>query len=166
MHQQAYDWVASHATAQPVKVLDIGGRNINGSVRDLFPAATQYRAVDQFEGEGVDIVADCAEWAPDDEYDVVVSTEVFEHAQRWREIVDTAYLALKPGGRFVATMAGPGRPEHSAIDGGWELHPGEYYRNVDPQDLRVALIESGFVDITVDQQQSPADVRCVATRPV
>lgn len=165
MHPEAYSWVAAHATADPVKVVDLGGRNINGSTKPLFPNVIIWRTVDQYPGEGVDVVADAAGWDPDDDYDVVVCTEVFEHAAEWRGIVVTAYLALKPGGKFIATMAGPGRPEHSAVDGGWQLHPGEYYGNVHPADLQTALIESGFVDITVDQRQSPADVRCVATRP-
>lgn len=163
LHPEAMAWVAAHATTDPVTVLDLGGRNINGSVRTLFPAA-DYTTLDIRPGEGVDIVADAATWTPDRAYDVVVCTEVFEHTDSWPAICATAYAACAPGGRFIATMAGPGRPEHSAIDGGGALQGGEFYRNVDPANLERTLKAVGFVDVVVDQQPSPADVRCVAMR--
>ena len=163
MHNEAFAWVAAHATQDEVTVLDIGGRNINGTCRDLFPNATLYTAVDIADGPGVDIVADASTWTPDREYDVVVCTEVFEHTDVWPDICRTAYKACKPGGRVILTMAGPGRGGHSAVDGG-HLRPGEYYGNVDPERLREALEECGWDDIVVDSQVSPADVRAVATR--
>lgn len=164
MHSEAFEWVSRYRTDEPVTVLDVGGRNINGSPRGLFPNATVYRVLDIIDGPNVEIVADAATWTPDREYDVVIAAEVFEHTFVWPQICATAHKALKPGGRLIATMAGPGRPEHSAVDGGWHLHPGEYYGNVDPQMLRRVLEGCGFTDITVDQRQSPADVRAVATK--
>jgi hypothetical protein len=116
MHDEAYAWVRKHAPTGHLHVLDIGGRNINGSTRDLFPLASVYRTVDILPGAGVDI----------------------------------------------ATMAGPGRPPHSAIDGGWTLHPGEHYANVHPAELAGQLAAAGFSDICTDQQHSPADTRAVA----
>ncbi len=165
MHTEAYAWVQRHATNEPVTVLDIGGRNINGSVKDLFPNAASYTAMDIREGDGVDVVADAATWTPDREYQVVVCTEVFEHTASWPQICQTAFKACASGGMFIATMAGPGRPSHSAVDGGWRLHPGEYYGNVDPNRLRHELEDCGFLAVLVDQQFSPADVRSVATKP-
>ena len=167
MHTEAFAWVQHHATTGPVTVLDIGGRNINGSVRDLFPNATVYTAMDIRAGDGVDIVADAAVWDPDGRrWEVVVCTEVFEHTASWPQICVTAFKACKPGGLFITTMAGPGRPAHSAVDGGWQLHPGEYYGNVDPDRLRRELEGCGFVDVVVDQQFSPADVRATARKAV
>ncbi len=165
MHPEAMAWVAEHATTDPVTVLDLGGRFVNGSPRDLFTNATVYRVLDIADGPNVDIVADAATWTPDREYDVVLATELFEHAAEWPRIVLTAFKALRPGGMFVATMAGPGRPVHSGVDGGGWLHPGEHYANVHPDALLDVLKAAGFVDITVDVQPSPSDVRCVATRP-
>lgn len=162
MHTNALEWIRCHVTDEPVTVLDIGGRNINGSPRPLFPYATTYTVLDIADGPGVDIVADAAEWKPDREYDVVVCAEVFEHTPVWPEICETAYLALRPGGRLIVTCAGPGRNPHSAVDGG-DLRPGEHYGNVDPGELRAAL-EEFFADVVVDQQTNPADVRAVATK--
>lgn len=165
MHPEAYQWVAEHATTGPVAVLDLGGRDINGTPRALFPGATLYRTVDIAPGPAVDIVADAATWVPDREYDVAVSTECFEHTGSWPRIVLTALAALRPGGLFIATMAGPGRGVHSGVDGGGTLHPGEHYANVDPATLLAVLTDAGFTGVTVDVRPSPADVRCVATKP-
>lgn len=165
MHAEAYRWVAEHAPRGAVSVLDIGGRNINGTVRSLFPAADPYVALDVAPGPEVDIVVDAATWTPDRQYDVVVCCEVFEHTPGWRAICGTAYRACAPGGVVIATMAGPGRPPHSAVDGGGQLHPGEHYANVHPDDLRAVLHDLGWVEVTVDQQHRPADVRAVARKP-
>lgn len=158
-------WVAAHATTEPVAVLDLGGRNVNGSPRQLFPAATVYRCLDIAPGVGVDIVADAGTWEPDQAYDVVLSTETLEHTENWRDIIATAYRALRPGGLFIVTAAGPGRPEHSAIDGQFRLHPGEYYGNVRPDHLDEALRVAGFTGIRVQQAFSPCDVRAIGRRP-
>lgn len=166
MHNEAWLWVAEYATQAPVTVLDLGGRNINGSCIAAFPHATVYRVVDLYPGPGVDIVADAATWQPDDEYDYVISTETFEHTPVWPQICVTAFKACKPGGTFIATMAGPGRAPHSGIDGGPTLYGGEHYGNVQPAKLKRVLEEIGWRDVIVDQQVSPApcDTRCVAVR--
>ena len=163
MHAEAYEWVRTYATDEPVEVLDIGGRNVNGTSRDHFLNATRFTVIDIADGPGVDVVADAATWTPDREYDVVVCTEVFEHTDVWPDICRTAYKACKPGGRLILTMAGPGRGGHSAVDGA-HLRPGEYYGNVEPFRLREVLEECGWADVFVDSQVSPADVRAVATR--
>lgn len=163
MHAEAYEWVQKWATSEEVSVLDIGGRNINGSTRPLFPNADPYQVLDIAPGTGVDIIADAAEWTPDREYDVVVCTEVFEHTPRWPEICATAHRALRPGGTFITTMAGPGRPAHSAVDGGY-LRPDEYYGNVDPRALDEVFASVGFRDSVIDVRSSPADVRALATK--
>jgi SAM-dependent methyltransferase len=166
MHDAALLWVARFGTADPVSVLDIGGRDINGSPRTLFPNAEPYRVLDVRPGDGVDVVADAATWEPDKPagYDVVVCTEVFEHTANWPLICCTAHEALAHGGRLVLTMAGPGRPEHSAVDGEFRLYPGEYYGNVHPETLRAVLELCGFRDIEVDCQLCPADTRATAVR--
>lgn len=166
MHPAADEWVRRYSTGEPVTVLDIGGRDINGTARRWFPNATRYVVLDILAGPGVDIVADAATWTPDQAYDLVVATEVFEHAERWREIVVTAFTALRPGGQLVATMAGPGRPTHSGVDGEPRLHPGEWYANIDPDELRAVTRAAGYGDITVDIRAQPSDVRLHAVKPM
>ena len=165
MHPEALGWVEAHATREVVDVLDIGGRNVNGTPRVFFPAA-RWTVLDIRPGDDVDIIADAATWNPGyDRWDVVVCCETLEHARRWPAILHTAHLALAPGGRLIVTTAAPGRLIHSGVDGGPILHPGEHYQNIDPDALHAALEAAGFVDITIDIQPEPADVRAVATKP-
>lgn len=162
MHDEALEWVRVNAPAEPGAVLDIGGHDNNGSPRALF-ATDDYTVLDLVEAHDVDIVADAAIWTPDRQYDTVVCTEVFEHTPEWPRICQTVRAALRPGGLFIATMAGPGRPAHGA----WGA-PGpaadEWYENVQPSTLRAWLEHLGFTDVKVDVQSCPADVRVVARR--
>jgi len=157
-------WVERYRTDEPVAVLDLGGRNINGTPRPLFPNATAYTVLDIAEGEGVDIVADAATWTPDRRYDVVVCCEVFEHTYVWPRILRTIYAALVDGGQVIATMAGPGRAVHSAVDGGPFLYEGEHYANVQASVLVDALAALGFRDVVVDEELNSHDVRAIAYR--
>jgi hypothetical protein len=165
MHAEAMEWLAKHASDDPVDVLDLGGRDINGSPRELWPNAASYTVLDITPGPNVDIVADAATWQPGGRrWDVAVAAELFEHTDLWPAICATAWRALHPGGRFIVTTAAPGRPPHSGRDGS-ALQFGEYYANVDPVALREVLERVGFAEIVVDIQPSPADVRAVATKP-
>ena len=157
-------WIAKHATTESVAVLDLGGRDLNGSPRGLWPNATVYTVVDILPGEGVDIVADAATWQPDRQYDVVCAAEIFEHTAVWPAICRTAYKALHFDGTFIVTTAGPGRPPHSSIDGMLPLRPGEHYANVPGFELERVLKETGFNNVVVDCQPNPADTRAVATK--
>jgi hypothetical protein len=142
-------YVERFATKEAIDILDIGGRNVNGTPREMFPNA-RYTVVDIRTGENVDIVADAATWTPGRRWDLVLSTECFEHTPHWEAICVTAYKACEPGGRIVITCAGPGRTPHSAfVEAG--LQPGEFYKNVEPIALNNALWIAGFVDVEVDQ---------------
>ena len=169
MHDEAMEWIARHATSEPVSVLDIGGRDVNGSPRHLFPAATRYTVLDALPGDqvtDVDIIADAAAWHPSgQQWDVVVCAEVLEHAAAWRAILRTASSACAPGGRLIVTTAAPGRPPHSAVDGMLPLRPGEHYANIRPAELERALTAAGWSDVVVDVREFPADVRAVAVKP-
>lgn len=160
MHVTARQWVALHA--RPARsVLDIGGRDINGSVRDLFPGAKSYVSIDLLAGPAVDVVGDVTLWDWDETFEVVVCCEVLEHAENWRDILRAAHGKLEAGGLFILTCAGPGRAPHSGTDGG-HLRPEEYYSNITEKDLFAELLERGFVDITTSV--SGEDLRAVAQK--
>ena len=162
MHDEARAYVEAHCTDDTLAVLDIGGRNINGSIRDLFPNADPYVSLDIADGPAVDIVANAATWAPDRTYDLVVCTEVFEHTPEWPAILATMAKACRPGGRLILTMAGPGRSPHGASGGPHE--PSEHYDNVEPEALRKELLATGWADVQVDYLHPPGDTRATATR--
>jgi SAM-dependent methyltransferase len=160
VHPQAYDFVelvARTLTLGPEdEVLEIGGQDMNGSVRDLFspPRADAHRrspagylSLDIAPGPGVDVVADAATWRPldpDRKFAVVVCCEVLEHTPDWRAILQTAYDVLAPTGVLIVTCAGPGRPVHSGRSPVAELEPDEWYRNITPEELHGALTQAGF----------------------
>lgn len=150
MHVEAFEYVSKFRTDEPLAVLDIGGRDVNGTCRPLFPNA-KYLAVDVRPGPGVDVMADAATWKTKLRFDVVLCTEVFEHTSLWPQLCATAYRLLRQKGRFVVTCAGPGRAPHSAIDGG-AIRDGEWYENVTPEQLAAELDELGFADIDVRLQ--------------
>jgi hypothetical protein len=121
-----------------MSVLEVGSLDINGSIRPLFASAEHYHGIDIVAGTGVDEVADAATWTPPRRYDAVVCAEVLEHAPRWRDVVETMWSALAPGGTLLMTCAAPPRAVHSAVDG-LGLRPGEHYGNITPADLEPVL---------------------------
>lgn len=132
------------------RVLDVGGRDVNGSLRDLFPRAAVFDVLDMVPGDNVTIVADAATWEPPVDppvYDLVISTETFEHTEQWREIVGVMAKALAGGGCMIVTAACDPREPHSAVDG-WDLREGEWYRNVDPDEL-YRVMAAVLRDVTV-----------------
>lgn len=143
MHPGAREFVARHATADPVSVIEIGSRDINGTVRDLFPNAA-WTGLDLHAGPGVDVVCDAMLYQPSELVDFVVCCEVLEHASNWLDLLCVAYSWLKSGGYLFVTCAGPGRDPHSAIDGG-PLRVDEHYANVGTNDLNQAMKRAGFV---------------------
>ncbi len=163
MHIEAMQYVAETVAELELAgdVLDLGGRYINGTTRDLFPEGHRYVVVDIEADPSVDIVADAGDLDLGETFDVVLSTELLEHTPRGADIVKAAYRHLKAGAVFVSTMAGPGRPPHGAAGSPWPLE-GEWYKNVSPDELEDWLIEAGFQDFKVDQ--SGTDVRCWARR--
>lgn len=148
---------------QPGRALDLGGRDVNGSVRDYWPAMT-WTGADLYEGPGVDLVGDCRELVTTDRYELVICTEVLEHVYGWGNLVATAWRLLVPGGLFIATAAGPRRRPHH-YNGGGPPHPGEWYRNVHPDELRTVLTACGFLPYGGQLVDSTGhDVRCAVRR--
>jgi len=96
-------------------VLEIGSRNVSGMIdRNRFPDAAEYVGFDVLDGENVDIVGDVHELSklvPNDHFDIVFSTSVFEHLVfPWKAALEINRV-LKPGG-FVLTQTHPAWPEH------------------------------------------------------
>lgn len=136
MHDDVRSFVAECVTRfGPFRsVVEVGSRDINGGVRDLFPDAVNYFGVDLHAGPGVDEVGDFVNCNLGPITDCVVCVEVLEHAPNAAEIVRHALELLKPGGVLIVTCAGPDRGEHSGIDTN-PLRPDEFYRNVTVEEL-------------------------------
>lgn len=171
MHGNVMNWVAQCldlrktlvSKSTSARVLEIGSLDINGSVRPLFANTISdggsFFGIDVQEGPGVDLVVDASVYKSDVQYDVVVCAEVFEHTAVWPKIIKNVHSLLVPGGMFIATMAGEGRPPHSAIDEN-PIRSWEYYKNVTKSDLEKQL--AIFSDFKVDVVDT--DTRCWALK--
>lgn len=143
MHTAALRWVQRCAPEWPGDVLDVGGRDVNGTPRHLFGDAKTWTVVDLADGPNVDLVGDICTMGLEAVADTVLCLEVLEHAENWRGIIAACAKALRHSGTLIVTCAGPGREEHSAVDGG-PLHDGEWYRNVTTAELADAMNDAGL----------------------
>jgi SAM-dependent methyltransferase len=166
MHLQPRAYVQQLARTWPGgRILEIGSRDVNGSVRSLFqrrPPST-YLGIDLVAARGVDVMVDARQFATDDKFDLVLCLEVFEHCLDWLSLVACAWYALRSGGRFVVTCAGPGRAPHGAAGG--LLLPGEEYGNVALEDLHAGLTSFGFRIVELFYARGEQDVLGTAQRP-
>jgi SAM-dependent methyltransferase len=120
------------------RVLDVGSLDINGNNRFLFTGGT-YTGIDVGEGPNVDVVTLAHEFdAP--AFDVIISTECFEHDAYYAKSIQNIVRLLTDGGLFLFTCATTGRPEHGTIrsDGGLNapLLATDYYKNLTEKDIR------------------------------
>ncbi len=143
------------------RVLEIGSLNVNGSVRQYFEAC-DYTGIDCHAGRDVDVVTLAHEYQGEP-FDTVISCECFEHDPHLRETIDAVYRLLKPHGLFVATWAGPARPEHGTkqSDGQHWGPDHEYYRGVSAHEF-LSLVKDQYyprrISAKVDAKGGEDDV--------
>ncbi len=129
------------------KVLDVGSLDINGNNQYLFEDCLVL-GIDIGWGKNVDVVSKAHEFIGDDgSYDVIISTECFEHDMYYEKSLKNIVRLLKPGGLLLFTCATTGRPEHGTnasnpVDapllnnfGTWS----DYYKNLTENDIRQCL---------------------------
>lgn len=171
MHLEAYEGFArmlAQSGLDPNEawyVLDVGGAAVNGSVHDQIPKSF-VTGLDIAPAPGVAIVADASHpgWLYEHgrAFDVVISTELFEHAESWRKIIANMADALSEDGPqvLIATCASTGRPPHGSR-GEWGVPAGQFYGNVAPQDLQFEL-DRYFTEVLVEYNPNPGDAYCYA----
>ena len=127
------------------KILDIGSLDINGNNKYLF-TNSNYIGLDVGEGPNVDVISVGHLYsAPNNFFDTIISTEVFEHDMFYEQTVQNVVRMLKPGGLFIFTCASTGRPEHGTrrSDGSdaapllYDISPewSDYYKNLTEKDF-------------------------------
>jgi SAM-dependent methyltransferase len=86
------------------RVLEVGSKYVNGSVRPLierFLSPKEYVGVDIEPGKFVDVVLPAerlVEHFGPESFDVVIATELLEHVQDWRLVVNNMKAVLRRGG--------------------------------------------------------------------
>jgi SAM-dependent methyltransferase len=151
MHPSVMEWVAKKVERYGLRkssahVLEVGSRNVNGTVRPLFEGVESYTGVDFIDGPGVDRVLDAHKLTsafPQNSFDIVVSTEMLEHDSQFWVSVTMMGEVLKPGGFLLITARGNGFWVHG--------YPHDYYRFLPesfPHLLRCAACE--VLEVTED----------------
>jgi SAM-dependent methyltransferase len=97
---------------EDVVVLDVGGANVNGGYREVFPTPRyRYQAADINAGSGVDIVLKDPYQLPfeDSSVDIVLSGQMLEHCEFFWLSFAEMIRVLKPDGYLflIAPSAGP-----------------------------------------------------------
>ena len=158
MHNEVYEFVAKCVTGVDFtekRVLEIGSKNVNGTVKTLFGGAF-YLGIDLLPGKDVDLVIGANDFSKlefwKNTFEYCVSAEALEHCPDPLDILICAIECLKPGGKFIVTAAAPNRTPHRADgEAGDPAENGEFYANVDPKELEDWLWAVRFVGIEVSQ---------------
>ncbi len=106
------------------RILDVGARDVNGSLRSFCPVGSAYVGVDLEAGAGVDTVLTdpYAFPFPDNHFDLVVSTSCFEHNQFfWLGFLEQMRVT-RPGG-FVYINAPSNGAYHGYPFDNWRFYP-------------------------------------------
>jgi SAM-dependent methyltransferase len=166
MHPSAYIFATRTLTPEQVKgkrVVEAGAYNYNGSARDALcvhdPAS--YLGTDAQPGPGVDLVCP-AEKLPvvlgDDSADVLISTEMLEHAVDWRGAVAGMVRILAPGGLLLLTTRSAGFPFHP--------HPLDCWRySVEQMDGIAEACGLEVIQLEPDPDPSQPGVFLLARKP-
>ena len=83
-------------------VLDAGSLNVNGDNKYLF-SDCDYTGVDVGPGPNVDVVSLVHEIDMSNNYDTIISTEMFEHDMYYEKSIKNIMRMLKIGGLFLFT---------------------------------------------------------------
>lgn len=149
MHPSAMDFLHAAILEQDVsgkRILEVGSFDVNGSPRSVIDqfGPAEYIGVDMRMGPGVDVVCNAADllgaFEPES-FDMVISTEMMEHAEDWRAAIYNIKALCKPGGIVIITARGPGfqyHPEETA-----EGFYGDYWR------FKVTDMEQIFADFDI-----------------
>ncbi len=111
-----------------VKVLDIGGVDLNGSYKPIFSApGFEYAVADISDAEGVDVVLKDPYYIPlaTGSVDVVISGQMLEHCEFFWQSFTEMVRVLKPDGYFFLIAPSSG-PEHRFPVDCYRFYPDSY----------------------------------------
>ena len=99
-----------------VKALDIGSLDVNGSLKYLFSYPYYYVGVDLSYGPNVDVICPGHLYDSGFLFDIVLSSECFEHDLYYRKTILNMIRLLKSGGLCIFSCASTGREEHGTLN--------------------------------------------------
>lgn len=141
-------------------VIESGARDVNGSVRPIFErlGCSRYVGTDIENGPRVDQLCNAENLVQTfgaKSFDVLVSTEMIEHAEHWREIISNFKRILKPGGvLFITTRS---------IGFGYHGYPADFWR-YEVDDMKAIFAD--MEDVIVESDPYEPGVFVKAKRPL
>lgn len=149
----------THGEVAGRRVLEVGARNVNGSVRPIIEALhpQSYLGIDIEMGDGVDEICDVMALTDrfgEDAFDLVVSTELVEHVRDWRRAFNNMKRVLRADGVIVVTTRSPGFKIHG--------YPFDYWR-YEREDMR--RIFADFTILALDDDRVAPGVFVKASKP-
>lgn len=159
-HESVIGWVRDQVEARLLgeisPVLEVGSYDVNGTVRPFFNPEG-YVGCDISEGPGVDVVLTGPKALPfeSERFEIVVSTEMLEHAEFPDEILAEMARVCRTDGMVLVTTRSPGFPHHNPPD----------YRRYTIVELTQALERAGFVDVVVESDPQVPGVFGVGRKP-
>ncbi len=115
-------------------IIEVGSKEFNGSVRPVvtnFGNPSSYIGVDVSSGKYVDMIVPAeklVEKFGENAFDVVISTEMLEHAFDWKTVIDNLKRILKPNGTIFITTRSFGFPYHGYPFDFWRYEPEDMKR--------------------------------------
>lgn len=105
-------------------ILDIGSRDVNGSLRSVKPVNAAYLGVDMTAGPGVELVLKDPHHLPfdDESFDVIVSTSCLEHDPMFWLSAAEMFRVVKPGGYVYINAPSNGNYHGYPFDH-WRFYP-------------------------------------------
>jgi len=150
-----------------IRLLEIGSWTAPGQEeiicrKTIGPMVGEYVGMDMRAGPGVDVVADAKEMPfPDNDFDVIISTDCLEHVDWPRKLMHEAFRVTKPGGLFYLT---------TVFD--FEIHgyPDDYWRFT-PNCIKQLLADAGYNVLMYEgvggqHSKRPCIVRGIGQKPL
>jgi SAM-dependent methyltransferase len=158
-HRSVHDFFRAELAPSEIqgrRILEVGSRDVNGTVRPLLTSlgARDYVGVDLEPGPGVDRLCDVAELATEfasDPFEVVVSTEMLEHVRDWKVAILNLKRVVAPGGLLVVTTRSFGFPYHS--------FPGDFWR-FELHDMRWIFRDFEVLSLVPDPEYHGVFLKC------
>lgn len=151
-----------------VKVLDIGSLDINGNTKHFFSHPFYYIGVDLSSGDNVDVISPGHLYDSGFKFDVVMSSECFEHDMYYPRTIQNMINLLKSSGLMIFTCASTGRPEHGTLQSNPDDAPflqyidekwANYYKNLTEDDIRAIInVDDIFSDYGFEYEPSSCDL--------
>ena len=88
--------------AESINVLDVGSKNVNGTLTSLMPHAWEYHGIDIEAGDNVThVVPKSFPWPfPDGHFGCAVCTQVYEHLRKPGQMSREVFRLLRPGSLY------------------------------------------------------------------